>query len=277
MPHVWWGTFCPARSPNEVGFQIMALSGASKGSLDRKLRLIKRVLVLSFVFAWSVYFGELCFMRYRCAKAARLIDSVQRLKIGVTPAEEVRQLSERYGGEFYAADNSSVFGPNPPRYDLSVWSPYLLIRDTAFSMPGPGLRIWGVSATLYIKNGKLAEVYLSLMVRRSDELDLSSSVAVRNKLLAGPEGVSYYVVEPHVTGPPTEALHAELSPGASPEEQRKAFEFNPNCLVAFRECRHVCEISPSNWKALEERRRSRGEIRERIIDIECRQSLSGTK
>ncbi len=62
----------------------MGLRGVPNGALDRKLRLIKRVLVLSFVFACCAYLGELCFMRYRCAKATQLIDSVQKLKLGVT-------------------------------------------------------------------------------------------------------------------------------------------------------------------------------------------------
>jgi hypothetical protein len=255
----------------------MRLSGAFKSTLDRRLRLIKRVLVLSVVLMCSAYFGELCFMRYRCAEAVRLINSVQKLKIGGTSSEEVRQLSERFGGEFHSGDGSNALAPNPSSYVLTVWSPYLLIRGNALPMPGPGLRIWGVMATLYIEDGHLAEVYLMLAVKRSDELDLSSNVKVRNKLMIGPEGVSYYVVEPHVTGPPTEALEAEVSPEASSEERRKAFDFNTKCLTSLRECRHVCEISPSAWKDLGEHRLRYEDGREKVVDAECRQSLSRIK
>jgi hypothetical protein len=148
----------------------------SKDNVNGRLRLIRRVLVLSFVFVCSSYLGELCFMGYRLARAAQLINSVRELKIGVTSSEEVRQLSERFGGEFNLGEGSNALVPNPPSYVLTVWSPYVLIRDNAFPLPGPGLRIWGVMATLYVKDGHLAEVYLMVVVRRSDKLDLSSNV-----------------------------------------------------------------------------------------------------
>lgn len=255
----------------------MGLSEPLNGTLQRRLRLIRRVLVLSVVLVCSAYLGELCFMRYRCARAVRLIESVRKFKIGVTSSEEVRQLSERYGGEFHPAQSTNVPLTNAQSYVLTVWSPYVLIRGNALPMPGPGLRIWGVMAMLYIEDGHLAEVHLMVAVRRSDGLDLSSNVEVRKNLMVGPEGATYYVVEPHVTGPPTEALRAEVSPGASSEERRKAFDFNTNCLTSFRECRHVCEVSPGAWKDLGEHRLRDGDGQEKAVDAECNQSLSGTK
>jgi hypothetical protein len=225
----------------------------------------------------GVYLGELSFMRYRLFKATRLIHSVQQLKIGITSLDEVRQLSDQYGGRFYQDEGPIVLPPNGASYVLNVWSPYLLIRDNAFPMLGPGLRVWLVSATLGVEGNHLSRVSLRIIVKRSDNLDLESEVSVTTRNLAAPEEVSYYVGEPHVTGSPTEALQAELRPSASFVERTKAFDINTNCLTSFRECRHVCEVSPSAWNDLGEHRLRYDDGREKVIDAECRQTLSKTK
>jgi hypothetical protein len=255
----------------------MQLAGPSIGNPKSWLRLIRRVLFAMAIFAFGVYLGELSFMHSRYSKAARLINSVQQLKIGITSSDEVRQLSERYGGRFYPDEGPKVLSPTGASYGLGVSSPYLLIRDDTYSMLGPGLRRWLVSATLYVRDGHLSEASLRLLVKRSDDLVLESKVLVTRRTLAALEGTSYFVHEPHMTGPPTEDLSVELSPMASLEERKKAFDISTKCLTSFRECRHVCEVSPSAWKDLGEHRLSYEDGREKVVDAECRQSLSHTK
>jgi hypothetical protein len=255
----------------------MQLTAPSIGNPKSRLRLIKRVLLAMAIFAFSAYLVELSFMYSRYSKATQLINSVQQLRIGITSFDEVRRLSERFGGTFYPAEESKFLPSEGARYALDVFSPYLSLGDNTYPMLGPGLRIWLVSATLYVDGGHLTGIFLRTMVRRSDSLNLSTHVSVTSQTLAAPEGVSYYVGEPDVTGPPTEALHVELRPNASSEERKKAFGINKNCLTSFHECRHVCELSPSAWNDLGDHRLRYDDGREKLVDAECRQRLSSAK
>ena len=255
----------------------MGLAEVFRRIPENRLRLIRRVFLALLIFVLGTYLGELSYMRHRYSKATQLINSVQQLKIGITSSDQVRQLSERYAGRFYADEGSDTHSPTNGSYLLQVWSPYLLIRDNVVSMKGPGLRLWVVSADIQVVDDRLSGLSLRLATRVSNNLDLTSAVSVSTRTIRAPEGTTYFVAEPHVTGPPTEALHIELSPKASSEERKKAFDFNSSCLTSFRECRNVCEISPDAWNDLGEHRLRYDDGREKVVDAECRQRLSQTK
>lgn len=244
------------------------------------LRGTGRVLAVLSVLAFAVYFVELSFVHVRYIEAARLVDSVRTLRIGVTTSEEVRQLSERFGGRLYPVGpvtRKSLPVEANPTYFLMVTSPYISFREHYFRAVGPGIRLWSVSANLSVKDGYLSESSLEVFVQRSDDVDLKSHISVTSKLLLGPEGDSYYVKEPHVTGPPTEALHVNITPEASFDERRKAFDFGMRCLTSLRECRHVCELSPSAWPDLGDHRLFYEDGHERIVEAECEKNLAHNK
>jgi hypothetical protein len=225
----------------------------------------------------GIYLGELSFMRHRYSKATQLINSVQELKIGITSSDEVRQLSERFVGTFYPHEGADAHAPTNGSYLLRVWSPYLLIRDNIFSIKGPGLRLWLVSADLHVVDHHLSRLSLSLATKTPSNVDLTSEVTLATQMLRAPDGANYYVVQAHVTGPPTEALRIEISPKASLQERKKAFDFNTNCLMSFSACRHVCELSPNAWNDLGDHRLRYDDGGEKVVDAECRQSLSGAR
>lgn len=81
------------------------------------------------------------------------------------------------------------------------------------------------------------------------------------------------VVEPHVTGPLTEAVAVHSD--ATAEEVRRAFNFKPRCLTGLRECQHVCECMPSAWKNLPLENRLRyPDEHQKVIDSEGRITLA---
>ncbi|MGH9681778.1 MAG: hypothetical protein ACRD4Y_17665, partial [Candidatus Acidiferrales bacterium] len=162
----------------------------------------------------------------------------------------------------------------PPYYLVSVQSPSLTFGESIHVLPGR--RRWGVSAYLPIEDGYLSSVTFDLGVFRADGLMLNPEVVLTGKeRLLAPDGVSYFVHQPVVSGPPTEMIKVELRPNASADERKKAFDFNFSCLTRFRECRHVCELLPNAWKDLHpESRIHYGDGREKVIDSECRDRLN---
>jgi hypothetical protein len=235
-----------------------------------------RVFAILGVIAISVYLAELVCVKLRYASAARLIDSVRALKMGVTTADEVRQLSERFGGTLYPARLSSagsLFDQSAPTYSLEVTSPLISFRNHHFNGAGPGIRFWVVSAALSIKDGHLSEYSLGVLVKRSDDFDLRSYLSVADEIPIDPRGSSYLVNEAHVTGPPGEALLVRITPRASVAERRKAFDFDLRCLTAMRECRHVCQLSPSAWVDVGDHRQYYEDGREKVTEAECENFL----
>jgi hypothetical protein len=199
-----------------------------------------------------------------------LVASVEALRVGHTTEAEVRELSERYRGRFVPAGEPGPQAQQPASYIISFSSPRLTIAASGHTLPG--LRLWEVSLFLTVRKELLSEGYLRFLVIRSDGVVLAPlvSMAGQDPLLA-PEGVTYFVTKLNVTGPPAEALHVELSPAATAEETRRAFNFNFSCLTAFRECRHICEVLPDAWKDLPPERRPPWDGREKLVDAECRE------
>ena len=51
---------------------------------------------------------------------------------------------------------------------------------------------------------------------------------------------------------------ALLNTGATPEEKRRAYDINFDCLTSVRECRKACELMPSAWREQVQRHRTEG-------------------
>jgi hypothetical protein len=249
----------------------------SAGTPKHRLRLAKRLLLALGTLVCGIYLVELCCVWYRYHVAVRLVNSVRELRVGVTSTDEVRQLSERFGGRFYPSEPTELLLPQAsPSYAVMISSPYISFRDHFFPFLGPGIRFWAVSANLGVEGGHLSEIRLEVHVQRADQVGLSSNVSVTNKISRDPDA-TYYVSEAHVTGPPTEALQVAITPDASSEERRKAFDFAVGCLTSLRQCHHTCELSPSAWPDLGDHRMYYEDGREKVVEAECENSLANKK
>jgi hypothetical protein len=195
---------------------------------------------------------------HRASVARSLLGELKRLEVGKTTEAQIRKLSERYAGKHSPANIQNQTG-QPESYEISVRGPYIMIANSARTLPG--LRLWGFVVSLGVERGYLSDLYLSLGVFRSDGLGLESTVRLTKGIdLWGAPQAPYYVSEAHITGPPGEALVVWLGPTATAEEREGGFGFNFSCLTEFRECRHVCQTMPSAWRDLTLQPNSRGRM-----------------
>jgi hypothetical protein len=208
------------------------------------------LLASSYIFVYAIWWQ-------RIQRAKTLIEQLHRLEVGRTPEYQIRTLVAQYSGR-HAAELEENGVQLPVRYDLrydvALYAPYILIGGSARTLPG--LRQWGLVASLEVKNGYLSNLYLSQGVLRADGFELHSTLRLNGEdSHAVPDGVPYYVYEAHITGPPGEAIGAELSAAASAEDRTKGFSFSFSCLTTLRGCRHVCDTFPSVWNDLTPRDR----------------------
>jgi hypothetical protein len=214
---------------------------------SRLHRVLVRIAVGMFVLVCLTYVCEYAMEWHRRARLEALVQSIKTLQVGVTADEEVRALSERYGGRF--APEGTFAEPRTSTYSLGFSSPYLRGADGLHTLPGR--RLWIADVELVIKDRRLVRTNIRFMVMRSDGYVLMSGVDVAQRDPSYPaEWASYEVSEPHVTGNPNEGLKVLLSPEATPAEIDKAFRINFSCFTALRECRHPCDVLPDAWHDL---------------------------
>lgn len=234
-------------------------------------RMIARTVISLLVVVASLYIGVYAVCRHRMQRAKALVEQLQGLEAGKTPESQIKRLVDQYGGK-YSPSHEENHMKQSAVYDLGLSSPYMVMAGAARTLPG--LRIWGLIASLEVRDGYFNNLYLSLSIVRSDHVTLHSTVRLTNKQsVVAPHGEPYYVYEAHITGPPGEAMGVVVSPAASVEDRKKAFDLNFLCLTSFQECRQVCQILPSAWKDLTPGARLRYEDGTPMYgDSECRKA-----
>jgi hypothetical protein len=240
---------------------------------ERKHRVLFWALCGLIILSFSVFLCAFTYARYKQEEVRQLIIDMQKIKIGMASEDELRTLFQKYGGTFYTASGHEEPKRTDGRYELRISGPFIIIRNHFFHVPWQ--RPSGVLAGLDVNNGYLDRAWLEAGVLRSDGVYLQGDTWINFKNVFGSVEPSYAVLEPHVTGPPTEAVDVHLRPDATTEEIRRAFDFNLRCLTGLRECQHVCEFMPSAWKDLPLENRLRyPDGREIAIDSECRAALT---
>ncbi len=231
---------------------------------SRLHRVLIRIAVGMLALACLTYVCEYAIEWHRRERLEALVRSIKNLQVGVTSDEDVRALSERYGGRF--SPEGTFTEPRTSTYSLGFSSPYLRGADGYHTLPGR--RLWMAGVELVIRDRRLIRTFVRFMVMRSDGYVLMSGVEVAQRGPSyPPEWASYEVFEPHVTGNPNEGLKVLLSPEATAAEKDKAFQINFSCLTALRECRHPCDVLPEAWQDLRSRHPgARGDS----MDADCR-------
>lgn len=221
-----------------------------------------RIAVGMFVLVCLTYVCEYATEWHRRERLEALVQSIKTLQVGVTSDEEVRAISERYGGRF--APEGTFTEPRTSTYSLGYSSPYLRGADGLHTLPGR--RVWFVTVELTIKERRLEQEWVQFVVARSDGVLLVHAVQVADHDF---QGESYVIFEPHTTGPPSEGFKVYLTPKATPAEHETAFRFNLSCLTGLRECRHPCDFVPDVWHEL---RLLHPGDRGDSMDADCRQA-----
>jgi hypothetical protein len=247
---------------------LVAAPSLSDRLADRLWQVTIGIVLLVCVVYVSVYGIEW----RRRIEIQHLLADAQALRVGVTTADEVRELSQKYGGKFLLPVSGAT-DAQASICNIFLSNPQLEIAREARVLPGR--RLWDAVLVLAVRDGLLRRADLRFIIRRSDGFLLFAHTGLLEKgPPTPPEETSYLVTEPRLTGPAGEPLDVELRLGATAEERKKAFDFNLSCLTGLRECRHVCEVMPSAWRDLPlERRIHYDDGREKRVDEECRQRI----
>ena len=221
----------------------MTLSTERPSWRSRLHRLLVRIVVGILLLVCLTYVCQYTTEWHRRQRLEALVQSIKTLQVGVTTDEEVRALSERYGGRF--APEGTFTEPRTSTYSLGFSSPYLQGADGFRTLPGR--RVWFVTVELTIKERRLEQEWVRFVVARSDGVLLVHAVQVANHDF---HWENYVIFEPHTTGTPSEGFKVYLTPKATSAEHETAFRFNFWCLTGLSECRHPCDFVPDVWHEL---------------------------
>lgn len=212
----------------------------------RPLRLALSCAIAFLLCGGAIGRGGYSLGWYRGQNSRDLTQLLRQLQVGQTTEADIKKIASKYGGKYFPPTEATQYSlPQPAHYHFEISSPYVTVGESTHAFPG--LRLWTISAYLYVEDGSLASLSSSQHISRSDDFNLSTNVELTRT--NNPTGLydfgPYYVYEAHITGPAGERFGVKLSSEATADERRKAFDFNFSCLTQLRECRHVCEMMPS--------------------------------
>lgn len=179
--------------------------------------------------------------------AQRLLRDVHSITVNESTAEDVERIAEKFSG---------VEGPFPGYCDKIDSVRSIEASSTSLNWIGrkmPRLRwfgnsVWQAQAHFAISEGRVCFVEYKISANPSA---LAGSLYV---LSAKVNNYRPYVQFPDFSyGVGMRNLHYihDLSAGVttlgSPDEHRRAFDFDLSCLSRFAGCRSVCELMPSAW------------------------------
>src|ERR1700724_1978721 len=117
--------------------------------MSTKWELLRRLLFVFILVLFVVYLWDFVEVRRRKNTADHLLSDLRQLQIGVSSADEIRRLSEKYSGHF--RESSST-------YELLVMAPYIVIRNEPHTLPAR--RLWAMVADLDVSNNRLTRIGL---------------------------------------------------------------------------------------------------------------------
>jgi len=220
-----------------------------------KSKILTAFILTSFVvYVWT--FAE---VHHRKIRADHLLLDLQRLQIGLTSADEIKRLSEKYDGKF--AESSSS-------YQLRIVAPNVMIRNEPYALPG--LRLWAMLAVLGVRENRLDRIDLMTGISRSGKTSIGALVTVSAQ--QNPQGNTPYSVR-YVTefsSWPSEFLSVRATPDASSIQLQKAFDVKLSCFTSFLPCQNVCDIMRRAWDDLPSGGLSGDSADAKKINAECK-------
>jgi hypothetical protein len=241
-------------------------------------RTLFAILGLTLVFVLAGYAINF----HTRKRAERLLRDLQTLKIGTSTAEDAMQIVTRYGG--------AEIGGNPDPRDVAPWGvgpcsgPHQrygirvapdLTNRTVLAVPilqRLGLSIWGVAATIDVKDGKVLCFSQNAGFQRLDGHQLEARAEMIPEALPFDAGQAY-AVHSHFIRHYIHEITASVLPDASVDEKTRAFRVELACVTSLSGCVYPCQLAPSVWEDLSERASKDGWTIEGENDPRCQQLL----
>jgi hypothetical protein len=217
--------------------------------------LLVALLLLCFAFV-SGAFARL--------RAEQLWREIQTLSLETSTLTDVQKLAESYGGEHKVTgtlQQRDAFACTSPHCEYLVTVQHWYGDRLAYANPCStfhrwilrplnvsGLRPWQLAIQLNADEGRLSGVYSSLAIRREDGFRLVALTKVDRKMPDQAETVPYFVNYSHVsTTGNGEGLEATVTPAATKEQFRRAYDIKLNCLTKTKACSRLSDLMPSAW------------------------------
>jgi len=217
------------------------------------------LLVAALLLCFAFVSGALARMR-----AEQLWHEIQTLSLETSPLTDVQKLAERNGGEHRVTgtlQQRDAFPCTSPHCEYLVIVQHWYGDRLAYANPCStlhrwilrplnvsGLRPWQLAIELNVDQGRLSSMYSSLAIRREDGFRLVAFTAVDRKMPDQAETVPYFVDYTHVsTTGNGEGLEATVTPAATKEQFRRAYDINFNCLTKTKACSRLSDLMPSAW------------------------------
>jgi hypothetical protein len=184
-------------------------------------------------------------------RAEALLQDMRTLKAGESTMSEVQRIVDRYRGQKSVGFTGSCSSPDAS-YSIGVYSDALLrVGETLPTLRKYGVKPWSAGGTLLVKNGLLCYSDYVVRIPAGDaDQELKVSVAIQpsgSSVYSDPQnhryGIDNGVVRHYI-----HRLEVSVTPEASSEELRHAFQFNFSCLTGITGCRQPCELLPLVWR-----------------------------
>jgi hypothetical protein len=217
------------------------------------------LLVAPLLLCFAFVSGALTRMR-----AEQLWREIQTLSLETSTLTDVQRLAERYGGEHKVTgtlQQSDAFACTSSHCEYLVIVQHWYGDRLAYANPCStfhrwilrplnisGLRPWQLAIQLNVDEGRLSGMYSSLAIRREDGFRLIALTGVYTKMPDRAETVPYFVDYTHVsTTGNGEGLEATVTPAATKEQFRRAYDIKFNCLTKTKACSRLSDLMPSAW------------------------------
>jgi hypothetical protein len=184
-------------------------------------------------------------------RAAMLLNAVLSLRPGESSATDIEGIVANYKGG--PTDISGLAcDPHGPSYIVHI------ANDALNSMGSSAvlavLRPRNVNAIFILKNGTLCYVQYSVEIvpgRRLRPVRTNASVTLASETELLPFDIEYL-------GGNIRSFQVALTSEATPDQHRRAFDFDLSCLARFSGCHVACELMPSAWLDYQKKARAEG-------------------
>jgi hypothetical protein len=237
---------------------MVELCGPRKG---RRLWVLSGVVlaVALLLLCFAFVSGVLARMR-----AEHLWRDIQTLNLETSTLADVQKLAEHYGGEHRVTGTllqPDAFACTSSHCEYLVITQHWYGDRLAYANPcsrfhrwilrplnASGLRPWQLVIQLDVDEGRLSGMGSSLAIRREDGFRLEGITEVNRKMPTRVGTQPYFVDYTHVsTTGNGEGLVARVTPAATQEQFRRAYDIKFNCLTKAKACSLLSDLMPSAW------------------------------
>jgi hypothetical protein len=201
-------------------------------------------------------------------RAESLLNDIRSFKAGDTTQADIERLVQRHDGEKQRYGYASACPSADVFYGVRILNEPLIKVEVAHPwLHTFGARPWWVSATFFLKEGRLC--YLAYTVSEWPHNNENTELSARAVLAPSADELSVvigdkenhrYGISNRLIRNSSHSLEVTLAPNATDTERNHAFGFDLSCLTSLRGCEQVCQFVPLVWSDYLRRLTTEGQV-----------------